>query len=75
MIDAYQQLMDDYIRLTEKNLTGLGADVKNVQGKLDAMDAKMNALSAQLARIEKHLGIEPPEKTMSPPEQPGNKDL
>lgn len=69
MIDAYQQLMDDYIRLTERNLTGLNADVNDVQKKLNDIDSKLTRLSLQLERIEKHLGIEQSKKEKLKTEQ------
>jgi len=59
IIDAYERLMERYIDLTERNLTGIGMDLKAVVKKLDSVDAKLTALSARTARIEKALGIEP----------------
>jgi len=57
-IDAYERLMDRYMGLTERNLTGIGTGLKGVVKKLDSIDAKLTELSTRMARIEKALGIE-----------------
>jgi hypothetical protein len=58
-IDAYERLMDRYMDLTERNLFSVSADVRLVVTKLDAVHAELAGLSARLARIERHLGIQP----------------
>lgn len=58
-IDAYERLMERYMDLTEHNLFNVSADVKMVATRLDAIHAELAALNARLARIEKHLGIQP----------------
>lgn len=58
VVDAYERLMDRYMDLTERNLTGIGSDLETVIMKLDSIDAKLNELAAKTARIEKTLGIE-----------------
>ena len=69
-IDAYERLMDRYMGLTERNLTGIGTGLKGVVKKLDSIDAKLTELSTRMARIEKALGIEqlkrPVERKTSP---------
>ncbi len=70
-IDAYERLMDRYMGLTERNLTGFGTGLKGVVKKLDSIDAKLTELSARMARIERVLGIEQskrPVEKKAPPE-------
>ena len=61
-IDAYERLMERYMTLTEKNLSGINVDMKGVGKKLDSIDGRLAGLSTRMARIEKALGIELPEK-------------
>ncbi len=56
-IDAYERLMERYMDLTERNLSGIGADVKVVAKRLDSIDNKLKELSARITDIEKALGI------------------
>jgi len=58
-IDAYERLMERYMDLSERYLVQSGIDYQAVTQRLDSIDAKMENLSARLARIEKALGIEP----------------
>jgi peptidoglycan hydrolase CwlO-like protein len=67
VIDAYERLMDNYMRLTESNLSGIHSDVREVTQKLDSIDHKISELSSQLERVQKKLGIEPPPKTIDKP--------
>ena len=62
-IDAYERVMNRFMSLTESNLTGINTDVKDIDKKLDSIDNKLTKLSARMARIEKALGIERPEKS------------
>ncbi len=57
-IDAYERVMDRFISLTEKNLTGIDTDVKDITKKLVLIDCKLTDISTRMARIEKALGIE-----------------
>lgn len=57
-IDAYERVMDRFINLTEKNLTGINTDVKSIAKKLDLIDCKLTDISTRMARIEKALGIQ-----------------
>lgn len=59
-IDAYERLMQRYMDITEKSLTGFGADIKSVVRKLDSIDSKLRELSTRIARIEKAVGVEQP---------------
>lgn len=61
-IDAYERLMDRYMTLTERNLSGINVDMRSVAKKLESIDGKLTGLSIRMARIEKALGIEPPKK-------------
>jgi hypothetical protein len=58
-VDAYERTMQRYMDLTERNLCGVSADIKDMAVKLDAIDTHLTALDRRLARIEKHLGIKP----------------
>ena len=57
-IDAYERVMDRFMSLTEKNLTSINTDVKDISKKLILIDSKLMELSNRMARIEKALGIE-----------------
>lgn len=60
-IDAYERLMERYMDITEKTMLKTGEDTQIVVGKLDAINSKLDELSARMARIEKALGIiQPP---------------
>ncbi len=61
-IDAYERMMDRFINLTERNLTGINTDVKDIAKRLVLIDCKLTELSARMERIEKALGIEQVEK-------------
>ncbi len=61
-IDAYERVMDRFIDLTERNLTGINTDVKDIAKKLVLIDCKLTELSTRMARIEKALGIEQAEE-------------
>jgi len=61
-IDAYERLMDRYMTLTERNLSGINVVMRSVGKKLESIDGKLTVLSIRMARIEKALGIEPPKK-------------
>jgi hypothetical protein len=66
-IDAYERVMDRFMSLTEKNLTGINTDVKDIAKKLVLIDCKLTELSTRMARIEKALGIEQTEKRVEKP--------
>ena len=69
-IDAYERLMERYMDLTERNLTGIGTDIRGVVKRLDSIDAKLAKLSVRMARIEKALGIEHPKRPAGKKAQP-----
>ena len=50
-IDAYERLMERYMTLTEKNLSGINVDVRGVGKKLDSIDGRLGDLSRRMARI------------------------
>jgi len=62
-IDAYERVMDRFMSLTEKNLTGISTDVKDIAKTLVLIDSKLTDLSTRMARIENALGIKQVEKT------------
>jgi len=57
-IDAYERVMDRFINMTEKNLTSINTDVKNIAKKLVLIDCKLTDISTRMAKIEKALGIQ-----------------
>jgi hypothetical protein len=61
-IDAYERLMERYMDLTAKHLLQVGADCQAVTQRLDSLDARLEDISARLTRIEKAMGIAPPQK-------------
>ncbi len=68
VIGAYERMMDRFMNLTERNLTGIDREVQGIARKLDSIDSRLRELSARTARIEKALGIEQPKK-------PAKKDI
>jgi len=61
-IDAYERVMNRFMNLTERSLTGINTDIKDIAEKLVSIDCKLTELSARMARIEKAVGIKQPEK-------------
>lgn len=57
-IDAYEQLMERYMNLTERNSIRIDSDLKEVIKRLDSINYKLTELSFRIAKIEKRLGIE-----------------
>ena len=66
-IDVYERVMYHFISLTERSLTDINTDVKDIAKKLVLIDFKLTELSTRMARIEKALGIEEPEKQVTKP--------
>ena len=62
-IDAYERVMDRLMNLTESNLTGINTDLKAIVKKLVFIDSKLTDISMRMARIEKALSIEQPQKS------------
>ena len=62
IVDAYERLMERYMDLTERNLAQIHMDIKDAVKNLESIDRKLTELSARMARIEKALGIESPQK-------------
>ena len=69
-IDAYERLMERFMSMTERNLTGINRDVKDIAKKLVLINYRLTELSTKIAGIEKALGIEQSEtqaeKTCTP---------
>lgn len=63
-IDAYERIMNRFIGLTEKNLTGISTDVKDIAEELISIDYKLTELSIRMARIENALNIKPSKKAV-----------
>ncbi len=63
-IDAYERLMNRYMSLTERNLQQVNTTLLGVDKKLDSINFKLAALSGRISRIEKALGIKPPEESL-----------
>ena len=54
-IYAYQQLMDRFVDMSEKNHAAISADMKTIIKKLDAINTKLTKLGARIAKIETKL--------------------
>lgn len=67
VIDAYERLINNYIKPTEDSLINIRSEVRDVSQRLDSIEDKISELSAQLERIEKKLGIEQPPKAFDKP--------
>lgn len=75
-IDAYEQLMERYMNLTERNSIRIDADLKEVIKRLDSINHKLTELSFRIAKIEKRFSIEeskPQAKKKPRPKVPDNK--
>ena len=70
IVDSYEQLIERYMDLSERDLFDIGANVRVVVKKLDSIDGKLNQLSVRIAEIEKVLGIEQDEPTAEKKVQP-----
>ena len=65
-IDAYERMMHLFMNMTDRNFGKVGADVKEISSKLDAIDNKLTQLSLRIAGIETALNIDQnPPKTVS----------
>jgi hypothetical protein len=60
---SYEKLMNRYMDMVDSNMRGISYDTKKILGDLSSIDKKINTLDERIARIEKALKIEPPEKT------------
>lgn len=75
-IDAYEQLMERYMNLTERNSIRIHSDLKEVIRRLDSINYKLSELSLRIAKIEKTFGIEeskPQAKKKPRPKVPDSK--
>ena len=68
-IDAYERMMERYMDITEGSLGMVDADIQTVLERLDSIDGKIGELSQRVARIEKALGIKPPQSSTAVPAQ------
>ncbi|MBN1126449.1 MAG: hypothetical protein JXA82_15700 [Sedimentisphaerales bacterium] len=57
MMDSYKRLSDQYLSLVQSNLSSMAIDTRQLVEKLDSMDCKLDTLTRQITRIEKHLGL------------------
>ena len=62
-IDAYERTMYRYMDMTERDLTNIGTDIRNLSRQLDSIESTLRELSLRMAGIEKALSIEKPKKT------------
>jgi predicted nucleic acid-binding Zn-ribbon protein len=75
-IDAYEQLMEQYMSMTERSSIKIDLDLKEVIKRLDSINDKLTKLSLRIAKIEKTFGIEeskPQAKKKPRPKVPDNK--
>ena len=63
VMGAYERLMERYMNLVEGNLRDMSQGNQAALKKLESIEAKLDALSWRMSRIEKELGIEPPKTT------------
>ena len=63
VMESYEKLMNRYMDMVDSNMKGISYDTKKILGNLSSIDKKINTLDERIARIEKALKIEPPEKT------------
>lgn len=76
VIDAYEQLMERYMSMTERSSIRIDSDLKEVIKRLDSINDKLTELSLRIAKIEKIFGIEeskPQAKKKPRPKVPDNK--
>lgn len=73
-IDAYERMMERYMDLTEKNLSTIGEEIKQITKKLDSIDGRLKNIYMKTARIEKALADKKPKgPTGTPPPAPADK--
>ena len=60
---SYEKLMNRYMDMVDSNMKGISYDTRKILSDLSSIDKKINTLDERIARIEKALKIEPPEKT------------
>lgn len=53
MIEAYERLSDQYLKLVQQNLVQMSAADRDILAKLNTIDKKLDDLSARLANLEK----------------------
>ena len=63
VMESYDKLMNRYMDMVDSNMKGISYDTKKILSELGSIDKKINTLDERIARIEKALKIEPPEKT------------
>ena len=63
VMESYEKLMNRYMDMVDSNMKGISYDTKKILSELGSIDKKINTLDGRIARIEKALKIEPPEKT------------
>ena len=63
VMESYEKLMNRYMDMVDSNMKGISYDTKKILGNLGSIDKRINTLDERIARIEKALKIETPEKT------------
>lgn len=56
-IDAYESVMNRLMDMTERNLTGINTDVKDIRRMLVTVDLKLTELSKRMSKMEEALGV------------------
>lgn len=56
-IDAYESVMNRLMDMTERNLTSINADVKDISRMLVTVDLKLADLSKRMSKMEEALGV------------------
>ena len=56
-IDAYESVMNRLMDMTERNLAGINADIKDISRMLITVDLKLTDLSKRVSRMEDALSV------------------
>ncbi|MBW7992762.1 MAG: hypothetical protein FVQ84_22470 [Planctomycetes bacterium] len=75
-LDAYEQLIERYMNMTERSSIRIDSDLKEVIKRLDSINYKLTELSLRIAKIERTFSIEksqPQAKKKPRPKVPYNK--
>ena len=58
VMDAYEHLLENYLKLTESNSKKIHGDINILSKKMDSLDRKISELSIQVKSIQEKLGVE-----------------
>ena len=55
VVDSYERMIERFMEMTDRNLSGVGSDVKSVQKELSLMNIRLLDISMRIEAIEKTL--------------------